>query len=116
MIRLNCPVCEYQEIKGNICPNCDTDILLIRKLQELPLVEKPDSIKLLISKVIILLIGMGLAILCSYIFVRPIHSVVITPISLVEGAGGEINPQFIARENIKIGTARRTFDGFPEQF
>ncbi|MEA5592826.1 hypothetical protein [Rivularia sp. UHCC 0363] len=118
MIKLNCPVCEYPEIKGNICHNCDTDILLIRRLQELPLVEKSDSIKLLISKVIILLLGMGLAILCSYIFVQPIHSVVLTPISLIEGAGGEgTNPQFKAPENyIKVATARRTFDGFPDQF
>lgn len=38
MIKLNCPVCEYKEIEGNICPNCDTDISLIRRLYELPLV------------------------------------------------------------------------------
>lgn len=33
---LNCPVCGYKEIAGNTCPNCDTDISLLRSLAELP--------------------------------------------------------------------------------
>ena len=33
---LNCPVCGYKEISDNICPNCDTDLSLIRSLTELP--------------------------------------------------------------------------------
>lgn len=33
---LNCPVCGYTEIAGNTCPNCDTDISLLRSLAELP--------------------------------------------------------------------------------
>lgn len=33
---LNCPVCGYTEISGNSCPNCDTDLSLIRLLTELP--------------------------------------------------------------------------------
>jgi hypothetical protein len=33
---LNCPVCGYKEIASNTCPNCDTDISLLRSLAELP--------------------------------------------------------------------------------
>ncbi|BAY09811.1 LysM peptidoglycan-binding domain-containing protein [Calothrix sp. NIES-2098] len=35
-IKLNCPVCGYQEVAGKTCPNCDTDLSVIRMLQELP--------------------------------------------------------------------------------
>jgi hypothetical protein len=41
---INCPVCQYQDIKGNICPNCDTDISLIRALINLTIVEKKKQI------------------------------------------------------------------------
>lgn len=30
-----CPVCGYDGIEGEFCPNCDTDISLIRALKEL---------------------------------------------------------------------------------
>lgn len=33
---LTCPVCDRPEIEGDICPNCETDLSLIRKLTELP--------------------------------------------------------------------------------
>ncbi|WP_016951759.1 LysM peptidoglycan-binding domain-containing protein [Anabaena sp. PCC 7108] len=63
--KLNCPVCGYQEIEGNICPNCDANLTLIRTLQDLPQLEKP----LLQSKfskwtltvaLLMLIIGIGL--------------------------------------------------------
>lgn len=38
-IRLNCPVCSYQDLQKNICPNCDTDVSLLRSLLELPILE-----------------------------------------------------------------------------
>lgn len=40
---LNCPVCGYTEIAGNSCPNCDTDISLLRSLAELPVAESLAS-------------------------------------------------------------------------
>ncbi len=40
-VKLNCPVCGYQEIESNTCPNCDTDLSLIRMLQELPVQQEP---------------------------------------------------------------------------
>lgn len=40
---INCPVCQYQNIKGDSCPNCDTDIFLIRALTELTTVEKKEQ-------------------------------------------------------------------------
>jgi hypothetical protein len=33
---LTCPVCDRPKIEGNICPNCETDLSLIRTLKELP--------------------------------------------------------------------------------
>lgn len=38
-IRLNCPVCGYQDLQKSICPNCDTDVSLLRSLLELPILE-----------------------------------------------------------------------------
>lgn len=38
--KLNCPVCGYQELAGDICPNCDTDISLIRTVHNLVPIEK----------------------------------------------------------------------------
>ncbi|MEI6445703.1 MAG: LysM peptidoglycan-binding domain-containing protein [Nostocales cyanobacterium ELA583] len=34
--KIDCPVCGYEGIQTNTCPNCDTDIYLIRSLEELP--------------------------------------------------------------------------------
>ncbi|MDM3848976.1 MAG: LysM peptidoglycan-binding domain-containing protein [Aphanizomenon gracile PMC627.10] len=39
--KIDCPVCGYKEIEGNRCPNCDTDVSLIRSLAELP--QRPKS-------------------------------------------------------------------------
>ncbi|BAY27693.1 hypothetical protein NIES2100_75180 [Calothrix sp. NIES-2100] len=45
-IILNCPVCGYQEVASYICPNCDTDLSIIRMLQELPYVKtKVQTVK-----------------------------------------------------------------------
>ncbi len=41
---INCPVCSYQDIQGNTCPNCDADITLIRTLKNLPIVEESTII------------------------------------------------------------------------
>jgi len=38
-IKLNCPVCGYQDLQKNICPNCDTDVSLLRSLLELPILQ-----------------------------------------------------------------------------
>jgi len=40
---LNCPVCGYKEIEANTCPNCDTDISLIRSLTELSPINQPAT-------------------------------------------------------------------------
>lgn len=37
--KLTCPVCDRPEISGDICPNCETDLSLIRMLVELPVAE-----------------------------------------------------------------------------
>ncbi len=39
--KIDCPVCGYQGIQTNTCPNCETDIYLIRSLEELP--QRPKS-------------------------------------------------------------------------
>lgn len=37
--KLTCPVCDRPEISGDICPNCETNLSLIRMLTELPVTE-----------------------------------------------------------------------------
>ncbi|CDM92688.1 MAG: LysM domain-containing protein [Limnospira sp. PMC 1291.21] len=71
-IKLTCPVCGRAEIEGNICPNCETDLTLIRQLQELPqlavepaVIAAPKSSQniqqlLLVMGIIILLLGIAL--------------------------------------------------------
>ena len=121
-IKLDCPVCGYKEIQKDICPNCDTDLSLIRMLQELPQLDvscleipptpltkggfvpsflrraredrvllvpsflrraREDRTKIatrqLVTAAIILLIGMGLGTLGSFLFFQPQQIAVITP-------------------------------------
>ena len=70
---LSCPVCAYTEISGNSCPNCDTDLSLIRLLAELP----PSNPQRTQPKVagwqmgvalLILMIGIGLGAMGSFLF------------------------------------------------
>ncbi len=74
-IKLNCPVCGYTEVEGDNCPNCDTDLSLIRMLQQLPAVEtspsKLNSRWQFLTALLILLIGMGLGVLGSFMFIQP---------------------------------------------
>ncbi len=42
-IRLNCPVCSYQDIQKSTCPNCDTDVSLLRSLLELPILQAAND-------------------------------------------------------------------------
>jgi rubrerythrin len=44
--KLNCPVCGYQELAGEICPNCDTDTSIIRTLHNLLPIEKTTTKKI----------------------------------------------------------------------
>ncbi|MDB9372012.1 LysM peptidoglycan-binding domain-containing protein [Nodularia sphaerocarpa] len=79
--KLICPVCNYQEVEGNICPNCDADLSLIRMLQELPPVENlRPTIKVtgwqLGAALLLLVIGIGLGSLGSFIFVQSAVTVV----------------------------------------
>ena len=74
--QLNCPVCGYMEIQGNTCPNCDTDVSLIRMLQQLPQTEKTRrQVKVagwqLAFTGVILVIGMGLGALGCFLFLQP---------------------------------------------
>lgn len=99
---LNCPVCGYKEIADNTCPNCDTDLSLIRSLTELPPSEKAGGAEEAegaggvkpISKVagwqvglalVILMLGIGLGALGSFLFLQPqlISNKVNSPSSVV---------------------------------
>ncbi|WP_066382481.1 MULTISPECIES: LysM peptidoglycan-binding domain-containing protein [unclassified Anabaena] len=77
-INLNCPVCSYQGITGDICPNCDADLSLIRMLQELP---QQQTRAVFSWKIILLmlLIGLGLGLGTSMIFSQPqLNTVVVS--------------------------------------
>ncbi|MCC5660874.1 LysM peptidoglycan-binding domain-containing protein [Nostoc sp. XA010] len=83
-IKLNCPVCDYQEIEGDTCPNCDTDLSVIRMLKELPQVENPLR-QLKITKwqlgvaLLLLVIGIGLGVIGSFIFLQPqLHTLTVS--------------------------------------
>ncbi|BAZ29539.1 hypothetical protein NIES4074_19860 [Cylindrospermum sp. NIES-4074] len=82
-LKLNCPVCGYQGIEGNSCPNCDTDLSLIRMLQELPQRENspPLAAKWQLSiALLMLLIGTGLGAVGSSLFLRPnLYTATISP-------------------------------------
>lgn len=59
--KITCPVCDRQEIESNICPNCETDLSLIRILIELPPQERSSKLWqnpwLIIFAMLILLLG-----------------------------------------------------------
>ncbi|MBD2444173.1 LysM peptidoglycan-binding domain-containing protein [Dolichospermum sp. FACHB-1091] len=55
--KIDCPVCGYQGVEGHTCPNCDTDISLIRSLEELP--PRPKS---WIKEIAILMLVIGVTI------------------------------------------------------
>lgn len=72
-LKLNCPVCGYQEVAGNSCPNCDNDLSVIRMLQELPPVEAPaQTVKIatfpLGIALVMLMIGICLGVGGSFIY------------------------------------------------
>ena len=36
MIKLTCPVCDRFDIDSSCCPNCETDLSILRMMMELP--------------------------------------------------------------------------------
>ncbi len=83
-IKLNCPVCSYQEIAGNTCPNCDAGLGVIRMLQELPQKQtllQPVKIAAwpLRIALFMLSVGIGLVVGLSWTFLQPqLNPVVVT--------------------------------------
>jgi hypothetical protein len=65
---ITCPVCDRGAIEISICPNCQTDLSVIRMLSELPAIESIEanspwwkwSIGILISAI---LLGWGIWVL-----------------------------------------------------
>ncbi len=84
--KITCPVCGRSAIEGNVCPNCETDLSLIRMLVDLPEETPntmPNSLKFLgVSLAIFLFIlGLSLGGSASYLMSKnqqevPISSVV----------------------------------------
>ncbi|TAE58081.1 MAG: LysM peptidoglycan-binding domain-containing protein [Nostocales cyanobacterium] len=108
-IKIDCPVCGYKEIEGKNCPNCETDLSLIRSLQELPTVEKIVPKKIynnwtLALGVLILLLGIGLGALSSLILIKNQYTanminsnptVVVNQESLTQSQNENKNPDHI---------------------
>lgn len=101
---LNCPVCGYKEIEANTCPNCDADLSLIRSLTELPALEKAvgsegaeeaggvrRTSKVAIWQMgvalLILIFGIGLGTLGSFLFLQPqlVSNKITTPPVAIKG-------------------------------
>ncbi|MEH2323214.1 MAG: hypothetical protein V7K32_06515 [Nostoc sp.] len=64
--KLTCPVCDRQEIVDDICPNCETNLHLMRILVELP--SQPRGVPV-VFVVLIAIACLILGILCSRVFV-----------------------------------------------
>lgn len=83
-IQLNCPVCSYQNITGDTCPNCDADLRVIRMLQELPPVPKQSGWTLRIA-LLFMIIGLGLGVGTSWIFSpSQFHAEVVDPLPVYQ--------------------------------
>lgn len=105
---LNCPVCGYKEIAGNTCPNCDTDISLIRSLTELSPINQQVSQK--VTKwqagvaLLILLTGICLGALGSFLVLQPPYSLISANGSsnpATVGSAAKIPTAAIARSSVK---------------
>ncbi|PSM48120.1 peptigoglycan-binding protein LysM [Chroococcidiopsis sp. CCALA 051] len=103
---LNCPVCGYKEIAGNSCPNCDTDISLLRSLAELPTLNSLATRKItgwqVGAALIILIMGIGLGTLSSFLFFNPAQLLTTTinsPSPVVKGA--DPTPSLLTRKPVE---------------
>ncbi|WP_242031111.1 LysM peptidoglycan-binding domain-containing protein [Anabaena sp. FACHB-1237] len=71
--KINCPVCGYQGIETDICPNCQTDVFLIRSLQGL----EPDIKDKLWSTgiaILMLIIGITIGVGASFFALQNLYS------------------------------------------
>ena len=44
--KINCPVCGRTEVTADSCPNCETDLTILKMLAELPVVSQAKSINI----------------------------------------------------------------------
>lgn len=106
-IKLNCPVCGYQEIEGKTCPNCNTDISLIRTLQELAPVEKRSltnkigNLTLTVS-LLILIIGITLGAIVTFVITQNRY----TPTTLTANSTVVNSPNIVNTPPTKIYTVK----------
>ena len=97
---LTCPVCDRPKIEGNICPNCETDLSLIRtltELEELPSVPtKSTPIMPLVPMgvaILILLLGISLGAVGNSFYVQQRQPAVASISSALETrVSPQINP------------------------
>lgn len=93
--KLTCPVCDRPDIEGDICPNCETNLLTFRMLAELPVVEPNNSLKpkiktwLLVAIAMLLLVGISLGATGSYLLTKQQSESISTSIS----SSGSISTQ-----------------------
>lgn len=73
--KITCPVCERSDIEGNICPNCEADISLMRTLVELPNASSFSpkitlNYWLVVLTILFLILGIILGVLGTYSLAR----------------------------------------------
>ncbi|MBD2204732.1 LysM peptidoglycan-binding domain-containing protein [Calothrix sp. FACHB-1219] len=97
---LNCPVCGYQEVTSYTCPNCDTDLSVIRILQELPAVKttvsaaKFHALPLAIA-LLTLLLGICLGFGSRFIFpTTQLHALTVPSPHPIVNSRVSLNPPF----------------------
>ncbi|MGK7874385.1 MAG: peptidoglycan-binding protein [Xenococcaceae cyanobacterium] len=122
---LNCPVCGYPEVKGDICPNCDTDLSLVRMLAELPPVIAPVATPISrqqsravwwLGSLAILVLGIGLwaadNALLSVSLRQPIPSPVISSNPSPPTAQSSSQPSLPPTNNDSPPSQPKDIDGF----
>ncbi|MDJ0736172.1 MAG: hypothetical protein QNJ47_19265 [Nostocaceae cyanobacterium] len=74
ILKLTCPVCDRPNIEGNICPNCETDLLSLRMLGELPSYHPRISFWLMVAiAVVFLFLGISLGIVLDVFWLKQPH-------------------------------------------
>ncbi len=92
--KIDCPVCGYQGIESNTCPNCDTDISLIRSLEELP--QRPKSWTTGIA-ILMLIIGLTIGAAGSIFALQTaIYTAIVPKPTVTTSPNPNLAPQVIA--------------------
>lgn len=79
---LTCPVCDRSGIEGDICPNCETNLSMVRVLAELPLFSKSNYLLLILLIFIFLVLGISIGVISYPKIFSLTEKVIISPVPI----------------------------------